>query len=183
MNFTNQFLVAMPNLADPNFAKTVTYILAHSEDGAMGLVINRPLEVNFGDLLEHMNIDTARHEIKAKPIMQGGPVEPQRGFVVHEPGGNWDAVMQVEDGLAVAWSKDILVALSEGSGPQRTLVTLGYAGWGAGQLENEVLDNSWLNGPADANIIFDCPYEQRWENAARLMGVDIERLSGTAGHS
>ncbi|MBT6275843.1 MAG: YqgE/AlgH family protein [Chromatiales bacterium] len=183
MNLTNQFLIAMPNLADPNFAKTVTYILAHNEDGAMGLVINRPMDVTFADLLEHMEIDAAP-EIGCERVVQGGPVEPQRGFVIHEPGaGDWDAVMQVDDGLAVAWSKDILVAMGKGAGPQRSLITLGYAGWGAGQLEDEVLANSWLSGPSDWSIIFDVDYDDRWEGAARLLGVDVDRLSGIAGHS
>ena len=183
MNLTNQFLIAMPSLADPNFAKTVTYILAHNADGAMGLVINRPLKVRFEELLGHMQITATSTQAQDTCIVQGGPVEPQRGFVIHEPCGEWDATLVVDDGLAVAWSRDILSAMGDGLGPGKAIVALGYAGWGAGQLEAEVLANAWLSGPSDAEIIFDYPFAQRWQAAAKLMGVDVDRLSDTAGHA
>ncbi|MDX1512666.1 MAG: YqgE/AlgH family protein [Gammaproteobacteria bacterium] len=183
MNLTNQFLIAMPSLADPNFAGTVTYLCAHTGEGAMGIVINRPLDLNLGDVLEHMDIANHNPSIKDMHVMQGGPVQRERGFVLHTPTGSWDSVLKVSDEIGVATSRDILNAVAEGRGPERTLVALGYAGWDAGQLEQEVLDNAWLSGPADSSIIFDIPYEQRWDRAARLLGVDPERLAGEAGHA
>lgn len=183
MNLTNQFLIAMPSLTDPNFARTVTYLCAHTGEGAMGIVINRPLELDLADVLDHMEISNANPEITGMHVMQGGPVQRERGFVLHAPAGSWDSVLQVSDEIGVATSRDILTAVAEGRGPERTLVALGYAGWDAGQLEQEVLDNAWLSGPADSSIIFDVPYEQRWDRAARLLGVDPERLSGEAGHA
>jgi putative transcriptional regulator len=183
MNLTNQFLIAMPGLADPNFHRTVTYMCAHSEEGAMGIVINRPMGLTLGEVLGQMEITTEREEVAALPVYQGGPVQPERGFVIHEPVGAWDSVLRVTDEIGVATSRDILVAVARGEGPRRALVALGYAGWGAGQLEREVLENAWLSGPADPGILFDGPYETRWESAARLLGVEIERLSGEAGHA
>lgn len=185
MNFTNQFLIAMPSLGDPNFAQTVTYVCAHSDEGAMGIVINRPLDLTLAELYQHMDLSGAGGTRGDEPVLLGGPVETKRGFVVHEPveSETWEAVMQVDAGLAIATSRDILEAMAHGDGPERSLVALGYAGWGAGQLEDEMLDNAWLNGPAIAEIIFECPYADRWRRAAESMGVDINRLSSAAGHS
>jgi putative transcriptional regulator len=183
MDLTNQFLIAMPALADPNFARTVTYLCAHTDEGAMGIVINRPLDLDLADVLDHMEIKNANPEVNGVPVLQGGPVQRERGFVLHAPVGKWDSVLKVSDEIGVATSRDILTAVAEGHGPERTLVALGYAGWDAGQLEREVSENAWLSGPSDTDIIFDAPYEQRWDRAARLLGVDPERLSGEAGHS
>ncbi len=183
MNLTNQFLIAMPALADPNFSRTVTYLCAHTDEGAMGIVINRPLNLNLAEVLDHMEIKNANPGIQAMPVMQGGPVQRERGFVLHAPVGQWDSVLKVSEEIGVATSRDILTAVAEGRGPDRTLVALGYAGWDAGQLEREVSENAWLCGPADCGIIFDAPYEERWDRAARLMGVDPDRLSGEAGHA
>ena len=186
MNYTNQFLIAMPSLGDPNFSQTVTYICAHSDEGAMGIVINKPLDLTLCDLFEHMDMPVEDDEAGTAPIVLGGPVETKRGFVLHQPDQDedaWDSVLRVDDGLAVATSRDILTAIAEGRGPDRSLVALGYAGWDAGQLENEVLENAWLSGPSSAEIVFDTPFEERWRRAAELMGVDLSRLSGIAGHS
>ncbi len=183
MNLTNQFLIAMPALADPNFVRTVTYVCVHNREGAMGIVINRPLDLTLGEVLGHMDIDSENAEVHETPVVQGGPVQPERGFVLHQPAGAWDTVLHVEGGLSVATSRDILTAIAEGNGPTDALVALGYAGWGAGQLEREVTENAWLSGPADSSIIFNAPYHDRWESAARLLGVDIDRLSGEAGHA
>jgi putative transcriptional regulator len=183
MDLTNQFLIAMPSLQDPNFHRTVTYLCAHNEEGAMGIVINRPLDLKLGEVLDHMSIEIANDRVNDMPVVQGGPVQRERGFVIHEPAGEWDAVLAVGNAIGVATSRDILTAVAHGDGPNRALVALGYAGWGAGQLEREVQQNAWLSGPADSNIIFDLPYEQRYESAARLLGVDLERLSGEAGHA
>jgi len=183
MNLTGHFLIAMPALEDPNFHRTVTYLCAHNDEGAMGIVINRPLDLRLGEVLGHMEMESTHPAATEMRVLQGGPVQRERGFVIHDPAGDWDAVLNVGDGIAVATSRDILAAIAKGEGPDRAVVALGYAGWGAGQLEREVAENAWLNGPADSSIIFSVPYEERWESAARLLGVDIERLSGDAGHA
>ncbi len=186
MDLTNQFLIAMPALMDPNFHRTVTFMCAHDEKGAMGIVINRPLDISLGDMLEHMDLSPVGDALGAQhamPVYEGGPVQQERGFVIHEPTGNWDSVLKVGDGVGVATSRDILAAVAKGEGPKRSLVALGYAGWGAGQLEQEVRDNAWLNGPASSTILFDLPNADRWAAAARSLGVDPERLSGDAGHA
>jgi len=173
----------MPSLQDPNFHRTVTYLCAHNDEGAMGIVINRPLELNLGEVLDHMSIEVENDDVNEMAVLQGGPVQRDRGFVIHEPAGHWDAVLSVTDDIAIATSRDILTAVAHGDGPERAVVALGYAGWGAGQLEREVQQNAWLSGPADSSIIFDLPYDKRYESAARLLGVDLDRLSGEAGHA
>lgn len=183
MNLTDQFLIAMPSLADPNFHGTVTYMCAHSEEGAMGIVINRPLDIPLGEMLEHLKIEVADASVARQPVLHGGPVQRERGFVIHEPAGEWDSVLKVGKHIGIATSRDILDAVARGEGPARVVVALGYAGWGAGQLEREVLDNAWLSGPADSSIIFDLPYEDRWASATRMLGVDPDRLVGGAGHA
>lgn len=183
MNLTNHFLIAMPSLMDPNFHRTVTYLCAHSDEGAMGLVINRPLDLTLGEVLGHMNLESTDETARNMPVVQGGPVQRERGFVIHAPAGNWDAVLQVGEDIGIATSRDILAAIARGEGPEHALVALGYAGWGAGQLEREVAENAWLSGPAASHILFDVPFEDRWESAARLLGVDVDRLSGEAGHA
>lgn len=182
MNLTDQFLIAMPSLEDPNFHGTVTYLCAHNEDGAMGIVINRPLAITLGEVLAHLNIDVVDDEVRSAPVMQGGPVQTERGFVIHEPPGDWESTLRVSDAIGIATSNDILKSMAQGEGPQRAIVALGYAGWGAGQLESEVLNNAWLSTPADSSIIFDVAPEQRWETATRMLGVDPQRLMGEAGH-
>ncbi len=182
-NLTNQFLIAMPALADPNFYHTVTYVCAHNEDGAMGIVINRPMDLNLGDIMSQMSIDVTANSVKDLPIFDGGPVQRERGFVIHRPAGNWDAMLAVGDELSVTTSRDILVAVANGKGPDKTLIALGYAGWGAGQLEREIAENAWLHGPASERVLFEMPHEERWQAAAALVGVDFDRLSGEAGHA
>lgn len=183
MNLTNQFLIAMPTLRDPNFYRTVTYLCAHNEEGAMGIIINRPLSLNLGDVLRHMKMEVTDPIVNHMHIFQGGPVQPERGFVIHRPSGEWDAVLPVGDDIAVATSHDILAAIAQGKGPANVTVALGYAGWGAGQLEKELAGNAWLSGPIDARIIFDISYEERWQSAARLLGIDPNLLSGQVGHA
>ncbi len=183
MDLTNQFLIAMPALQDPNFHRTVTFLCAHNNEGAMGIVINRPLNLNLAQVLDHMSIEVENVQVNDMMVLQGGPVQRDRGFVIHEPAGEWDAVLTVGDEIGVATSRDILTAVAHGDGPKRAVVALGYAGWGSGKLEHEVLQNAWLSGPADSSIIFDLPYEERYEGAARLLGVDLDRLSGEAGHA
>lgn len=181
--FTNQFLIAMPALADPNFSQTVTYICEHSPSGALGIVINRMLELDLGIVLEHMKIASAAPEVTELPVFMGGPVQTERGFVLHRPLGSWNSTVRVTDEMGVTTSRDILEAMAEHRGPAKVLVALGYAGWGPGQLEAEMAQNAWLNGPADPQIIFDTPVEKRWEAAAALMGVDVRLISSSVGHA
>lgn len=181
---TNQFLVAMPSMANPWFDHTVSYICDHSARGAMGFVINRPIGVTIGELLAKVNIearaDCARCD---NPVYYGGPVERERGFVLHSGAAEWNASMAVTDGLALTTSLDILEAISHGRGPQRFLLLLGYAGWGPGQLEGEMLENAWLSTPADTDLMFTADCADSWQQAARLIGVDVELLSPQAGHA
>jgi putative transcriptional regulator len=179
----NQFLIAMQALADPNFFKTVTYISEHNPSGALGLVINRPLNLTLGQLLEHLNITTHYSQLAALPIYHGGPVQPEQGFVLHSPLGQWGATLRVTDEIGITTSRDILQATAEGEGPRHLLVALGYAGWGPGQLERELAENSWLSGPADFDILFHTRNDLRWLAAAALLGIDLNLLSADVGHA
>ena len=179
----NHFLIAMPALQDPNFFHGVTYICEHSDQGAMGIVINRPLDVGLGEILEQMNIHSDDAKINAQAVYLGGPVQNERGFILHSPTGEWENMLRIGAEVAVTSSRDILEAIAHGQGPEKTLVALGYAGWGAGQLEQELLDNAWISTPAHSNIIFDLPDDQRWQAAAASAGVDLTRLSSDVGHA
>lgn len=180
---SNQFLIAMPRLEDPNFFHSVTYICEHNENGAMGLVINRPLHMQLGEILEHIQIQDASLEARQLPIHLGGPVQQERGFVLHSPLGDWEATLKVTDRIGVTSSLDILHAIAHDEGPERKLISLGYAGWGTGQLEQELADNAWLSGPADPDVLFNKPDDERWKAAAASLGVDLDLLSGEAGHA
>lgn len=180
---SNHFLMAMPSLVDPNFSQTVSYIGEHNANGALGIVINRPLNLTLGELLEHLEIPVALPEIAAMPIYAGGPVQPEQGFVVHTPLGHWGSTLQVTDRIGITTSRDILHGLAQGEGFDQAFVALGYAGWGPGQLEQELGQNAWLSVPIDENILFKTPNEQRWAAAAALLGVDLNLLSGDAGHA
>lgn len=181
-NLTNHFLIAMPGMADPFFAKTVTYLCQHSNEGALGIIVNRPSDLTLGDIMQQMNIGVSEPGMGGLPVYFGGPVQPERGFVLHEAPGRWDSTLQVSDSIALTTSRDILEAIARGEGPKKVLVALGYAGWSKGQLEREIVDNAWLNAPADKSIIFEQPSAQRWKAAAELMGVDISLLTTQAGH-
>ncbi len=183
IRLANQFLIAMPSLQDPHFFHGVTYICEHTEQGAMGIMVNRPLDIRMDEVLRQMNIDTELEAVRQMPIFHGGPVQRERGFVLHKPHGDWDVTMKISDGIGVTTSRDILAAIAVGEGPRHCLVALGYAGWGPGQLEREMAENAWLNVPASDAIIFDTPREQRWEAAAALHGVDLRRLSAHIGHA
>jgi putative transcriptional regulator len=183
MDLTNQFLIAMPSLADPNFHRTVTFLCAHNSEGAMGIVINRPLSLSLGEIFAHMEIPLSGSDVHTMRVCQGGPVQKERGFVIHRPPGSWDAVLPVGEDVAVATSRDILTAIASGEGPEEIVVALGYAGWGAGQLERELGENAWLSVPASTDILFEAPFEKRWEMAVQMLGVDLSRLSGDAGHA
>jgi len=180
---TNQFLVAMPSLEDPNFRESVTFICEHNPQGALGIVINRPMNVVLGDILKQLSLEADDQTTAATPIFLGGPVQPERGFVIHEPQGEWEATLKIGENVGVTTSRDVLAAIASGSGPRKAFVALGYAGWSPGQLEEELRSNSWLSAPADMRIVFETPVEQRWQAAAKLIGVDLSLLSGDAGHA
>ncbi|MDH5180431.1 MAG: YqgE/AlgH family protein [Gammaproteobacteria bacterium] len=182
-NLTNHFLIAMPGLADPNFYHTVTYLCDHNQDGAMGLVINRPMDLMLGELFDYLNIPNPKIELLDVPIYQGGPVQTDRGFVLHKPMGQWEATMPITPQLELTMSQDIIEAIAYGEGPDQYLIALGYAGWGSGQLEAELASNAWLNGPAESTIIFDKPIDQRWIASAALLGVQISQISPDVGHA
>ena len=179
----NHFLIALPGLEDPNFSRTVTYVCEHSENGAMGIVLNHPSELHLIDVLNHMEIKPSVPGLSSQPVYLGGPVEGERGFVLHSPASRWDSSMCITDDICVTTSRDILQAMAQGQGPDKTLVALGYAGWGAGQLEQELQSDTWLSGPADPGIIFDLPAELRLTSAAALLGVDLNLITSTAGHA
>lgn len=183
LDLTNQFLIAMPALEDPNFSRTVTYVCAHNEEGAMGIVINRPLNIDLGEVLAQMELEAVDPSINSRTVFQGGPVHRDRGFIIHRPAQDWGSTIKVTDQIAISTSREILAAISKGEGPHDLLVALGYAGWAAGQLEDEIARNAWLSGPADLEIIFKAPPEHRWARAAAHLGVDLSRLSSEVGHA
>ena len=182
-NLTAHFLIAMPQLDDPNFVRSVTYICAHNEDGAMGIVVNRPLDMALGEVLTQMELTASTAAIAARPVYLGGPVHTDRGFVLHRPAQEWNSTITVTTEVAVSTSRDILEAIARGQGPSDALVALGYAGWGAGQLESEMAQNAWLSGPAHLDIVFKTPVELRWQRAAALLGIDLDSISHDVGHA
>ena len=173
----------MPGMADPNFSTTVTLICEHNADGALGIVINRPTNLKLGGLFEQLEVEAADSEVAQSPVLDGGPVARERGFVLHNPGGHYESSVAVSDDVQLTLSRDILDAIAAGHGPQKALVALGYAGWEPGQLEAEMLANTWLSVPATPAIIFDVPFSRRWLSAAEILGVDINRMSSDAGHA
>lgn len=183
LSLINQFLIAMPSLKDANFSRTVTYICQHNEEGAMGIVINQPLQLTLGDVLADLSLSASETSITESPVFLGGPVQCDRGFVLHQPLGKWGATLKVGENIGITASRNILESIAKGEGPKKSMVALGYAGWGPGQLEDEMCANSWLSGPADMRVIFELPPEQRWQAAALLAGVDIHRLAPDAGHA
>jgi putative transcriptional regulator len=182
-NLTNHFLIAMPQLADPNFFHSVTYICDHSDKGAMGIVINHPVDFSLTELFDHMDIKHTSSNTDSQSIFNGGPVENERGFVLHQFDKIWDSTLKITDQLAITTSRDIIEAIANNKGPKKSLIALGYAGWEKGQLEQEIANNAWLCGPADESILFDLPVTKRWEAAARKIGVDLNLLSTTSGHA
>lgn len=181
-NLRNHFLVAMPGLSDPLFSNSITYICDHSADGAMGLVVNRAMDLHLSDVFEQMSLHYKAEHGRA-PILAGGPVNTQRGFVLHPAGSVWQSTIRITEGISLTASRDIITAIANGEGPENALFVLGYSGWSAGQLEREIKENSWLTVPADVDILFHTPLEQRWHAAARLLGVDMNLMPTQAGHA
>lgn len=180
---TNQLLIAMPGMLDPNFSTTVTLICEHNDDGALGIVINRPTTLNVGGLFEQLAVDDGDAGAAANPVLSGGPVGTERGFVLHGPEHSYENTLAVSEEICLTLSRDVIDAMATGEGPDQSLVALGYAGWESGQLEEEMLANSWLSVPATPEIVFNTPFADRWDSAARTLGIDIACMSSDAGHA
>lgn len=191
-NLTNHFLIAMPNLEDVFFARSVVYVCEHSERGALGLVINKPCDINVKGLFDKVELPLLREDLGLAPVFIGGPVQTERGFVLHEPMFSdqqkpdvavFASTLSVSGGLEMTTSKDVLEAMANGAGPRKVLISLGYAAWGQGQLESELSQNSWLTVAADQRIVFDTPVAQRWDEALQLLGLQAWMLSSDVGHA
>ena len=193
MNLTHHFLIAMPGLQDESFARSVVYLCEHSSRGALGLVINKPSDIDLGNLFDKVDLPLGRDDLAGAPVFQGGPVQTERGFVLHEPvfqdeqaesrESVYASTMTIPGGLEMTTSKDVLEAISTGAGPKKVLVSLGYSAWGEGQLESELAENSCLTVGADPAVIFDTPIEQRYDKALSLLGLQAWTLSPEAGHA
>jgi putative transcriptional regulator len=180
---SNQLLIALPALADPNFSRTVALICQHDAQGAMGVVLNRASDYTIGEVLSQMGIGSQDQELCARAVLHGGPVHQERGFVLHDDARAWDSSLRVAEGLFLTTSRDILEAMAAGEGPANAVVALGCAGWSAGQLEQELGENAWLTAPADAELLFRVPLEERWQSAAGRIGVDLFRMTDYSGHA
>jgi len=183
MNLTDHFLIAMPSMADPNFSRSLTYVCEHNDQGALGLVINRPTDLTLSALLAQLSVPRIEPTLERTAVHFGGPVQVDRGFVLHQPIGDWQSTLAVNGKLGLTTSKDILVAVGNGEGPGKLLVTLGYAGWAPGQLENELSQNAWLTVAAQPEVIFELPFEERLPAAMQLLGIDFASLSEQVGHA
>jgi putative transcriptional regulator len=183
VDLTHHFLIAMPNMADPYFSRTLTYLCEHNEQGALGLVVNKPIDMDLATLFERVELELTDPRFAAMPVLFGGPVQTDRGFVLHTPVGRWSSTLAVRDRLGLTTSRDILEAVANRSGPDKLLVTLGYAGWAAGQLEHEIKQNAWLTVEAQDRILFDLPAEERLPAAMALLGISYASLSDEAGHA
>jgi len=188
INLTGHFLIAMPALTDPYFSKSVTFICTHNQDGAMGVVINRPTDITYDTLFEKINVELLNIAVAHTPVLYGGPVQPERGFVLHQPAGDWDSTITIAENTALTTSKDILEAVAIGKGPERMLLTLGYAGWTPGQLEQEIAQNAWLSVQAKDvtvlnKILYETHNDEKLNATLALLGVDPAMLSDVAGHA
>lgn len=187
INLTNHFLIAMPSMADPHFARTLTYVCEHNDQGALGIVVNRPIDMTLQALFERLSLKLRDPARANAPIYFGGPVQTDRGFVLHLPAGEWQSTLKVTVGqgsaIGLTTSKDILEAVGRGEGPAKMLVSLGYAGWSAGQIEHELTQNAWLTVQAKDAILFDLPPDERLPAAMGLLGIDYARLADQAGHA
>lgn len=183
VDLTHHFLIAMPAMADPRFANTLTYICEHTTEGAVGLVVNRPTDLMLSSLLRRIEVADGDQRFAAAPVLLGGPVQTDQGFVLHRPLGNWQSTLAITEGVGLTTSKDVLEAAVRDEGPDDFVVSLGYAGWSSGQLEQELAANAWLTVAADPGVIFDLPAERRLPAAMHLLGIDFSRLSDEVGHA
>jgi len=181
--FKNHFLVAMPGLDDPGFENTVTYICEHHQGGAMGIIINQPITITVGDLFSQLKLDISELPLGKQPLHYGGPVQKERGFVLHSCGKQWETTLPVSDDVCITGSKDIFTDMAADDGPEHSLIALGYAGWDAGQLEAEVADNRWLTVPGDPAILFETDHNDQWLAAARKLGIDLNLMGGQSGNA
>ena len=179
----NQLLVAMPTLRDENFAGTVTLLCEHTDKGALGIVLNQPLRMTVGELLDQLKLVHEPSALAGQAVLRGGPVSTDRGFVLHRPLRQFEATLKLSDTLHITTSRDVLAAMAAGEGPTQAVVALGYAGWEAGQLEEEIRQNAWLTTPMDDRLVFDVPHAERWHAAARLLGIDLAQLAPVAGRA
>ena len=186
INLTDHFLIAMPAMDDPYFSKSLIYVAEHNSHGALGVIINRPIDMNLADLFDKIELPfdaTGSNQLINLPVFFGGPVQTDRGFVLHRPIGQWQSTLKVNQDIGLTSSRDILQSVARNGQPCEMLVTLGYSGWGAGQLEQELTQNAWLTVPADAHIMFDIPYEERLPSAMEKLGIGFANFSGSAGHA
>jgi putative transcriptional regulator len=181
--FERQMLIAMPGMVDGNFAGSVTLMCQHNDEGAIGITINRLSDYTLGEILGQLQLDCGDEGVRNLPVLEGGPVSPDRGFVLHTPVKGYESSLQVNDDIMVTTSRDVLSDIAEGKGPGKFIVALGYAGWGGGQLENEMLSNAWLSVSADTDIVFDLPVPSRFDEALNRLGVRIDMLHTEAGHA
>lgn len=178
-----QMLIAMPSMSDPNFFRSVTLMCQHNEEGAIGIIINRLSSFTLGEILHQLDIRCEHPQISSMMVLDGGPVSPDRGFVMHPPEDGFESSIRINDDIMITTSRDILAAIATGNGPEQFVVALGYAGWGDGQLESEMRDNAWLAVPADKTLLFDSPLDGRWAMAVGGLGIDIDNLHGVGGHA
>ena len=183
MNLTDHFLIAMPAMDDPYFSRTLIYIAVHNDQGALGLIVNRPIDMDLATLFEKIEVPLESPNVGRLPVYFGGPVQTDRGFVLHRPVGNWQSTLAVTSEVGLTSSRDVLQAVGKDGQPGEIMVTLGYSGWGAGQLENELVQNAWLTVPADPRILFELPFEERLPSAMETLGIDFANLSEKAGHA
>ena len=182
-SLANHLLVAMPGMADSNFGGAVVFLAEHTARGALGLIVNRPTDITLRTLFERIDLRLDIESLAELPVLYGGPVQTDRGFVLHQPLGQWNSTVTVGEDMGLTSSKDVLEAVAQGEGPERLLVTLGYAGWGPGQLEHEIAQNAWLTLAPTAELLFDVPLDQRFERAFRSLGIDPALLSPAVGHA
>jgi len=186
INLTDHFLIAMPAMDDPYFSRSLIYIAEHNEQGALGIIVNRPIDMNLATLFEKIDVSFEPEEsanLVKLPVFFGGPVQTDRGFVLHRPVGEWQSTLVVNQDVGLTSSRDVLQSVAREGTPREVMVTLGYSGWGAGQLEHELAQNSWLTVKADPHILFDLPYEERLPSAMEILGVDFINLAEKAGHA
>ena len=183
VNLTDHFLIAMPAMDDPYFSKSLIYIAEHNDQGALGIIVNRPIDMNLGALFEKIDVPVESSDLVNLPVYFGGPVQTDRGFVLHRPVGEWQSTLPINDNIGLTTSRDVLQSVARDGLPREIMVTLGYSGWGAGQLEHELAQNAWLTVRASPHILFDVPYEERLPSAMEILGIDFTNLAETAGHA
>lgn len=183
INLTDHFLIAMPAMDDPFFSKSLIYIAEHNEQGALGIIVNRPIDMNLATLFDKINVPFASSKLANLPVFFGGPVQTDRGFVLHRPLGEWQSTLAVNQDVGLTTSRDVLQAVASDDPSCEMIVSLGYSGWGAGQLEQELAQNAWLTVPASQHVLFDLPYEERLPSAMEILGIDFTNLAEKAGHA